>query len=123
MVMLMVIILMMTPVYAIAANITAMSVFSGHQLLFQAKKESHQYISLDFIFFILFKNISRSRMYISSLTHAAFPVDMIVLKTNLTMKNFLELKLCNFIAILRRTSFPVHGILVKLCPDRYNMIH
>ena len=83
--MVMVIILItMTPVYAIAAIITAMSVFSGHQLLFQAKKESHQYNLLDFIFFILFKNISR--MYISSLTHAAFPVDMIVLKTNLTKR-------------------------------------
>ena len=49
-----IIVIMMTPVYAIAAIITATSVFSCHQLLFQAKKESHQYILFDSIFIILF---------------------------------------------------------------------
>ena len=57
-----VILIMMMPVHAIAAIITAMSAFSDHQLLFQAKKESHRYTLLDFIFFISFKN--HSRMYI-----------------------------------------------------------
>ena len=58
-----IILIMMTSVYKIAAVIKAMrSVVSGHQLPFQAKKESHQYVLFDSIFFILFKN--NSRMYI-----------------------------------------------------------
>ena len=53
--------------------------------------------------------------FIGFFVFAAFLVDMIVLKTNMTIKIYYKLKVCIGNAILRQLPLPVGGACKKLC--------